>query len=93
MANSFGPVQPIPRLGPINPFAATAFGLGPVFGQHSGGGGIFLGGGQELPPLPIGSLPGENRRWHFDAFSFLSCSSVTVLGHEYTHRKYTSLAF
>jgi hypothetical protein len=87
MANSFGPVQPIPRLGPINPFAATAFGLGPVFGQHSGGGGIFLGGGQELPPLPIGSLPGEKALAfrHLKCItqdsSFLSCSSVTALGH------------
>ncbi len=86
MANSFGPVQPIPRLGPINPFAATAFGLGPVFGQHNAGGGIFLGGGQELPPLPIGSLPGEkalafrhNSRLEFSFMLF--CDRIGTLIH------------
>jgi hypothetical protein len=56
----FATAPPMPRgLGPINPFGA--FGLGPLYSQPGAGGGIFIGGagvGTELPPLPIGSLPG-----------------------------------
>ena len=49
-------------MGPVNPFGAAAYGLGPLYGQPGGGGGgIFLGGGggADLPPLPMGSLPGK----------------------------------